>query len=142
MEKLLKYPMLLLITTFSLTLASCGKDDEPSQPNGGSNQSTIVNGIDVSLLPGHYYFSGNIAPHFDLYEDGTCRTWSTGLSTRDDEGTWIYDKESRILVLMMNSSSNKTYSILSLTKVSLTAEWSSVKYGNYTSTWERSELNQ
>ncbi len=53
------------------------------------------------------------------------------------DGTWIYDEHSRILVLM--GSNTHTYTIKALTKVSLTAEWSSVKYGNFTATWTRFE---
>lgn len=52
MEKLLKYLMLLLVTTLSLTLASCGgDDDEPDQPdnpnNGNVSNSASIATIDV-----------------------------------------------------------------------------------------------
>ena len=129
--------MSLLIAAFCmLSFSSCGDDnDEPKH-----STSTIVNGIDISLLPGYYYFSGNIAPSFSLFHDGTCETYSTGLSTVDDTGKWTYDKENKILLLMMDSSSNHTYTVKSLSDIAITMEWSSVKYGNYTSTWERTEI--
>lgn len=131
--------MSLLIATFCLlSFSSCGDDkDEPELPT-----STIVNGIDISLLPGYYYFSGNIAPSFSLFHDGTCETYSTGLSTVDDYGNWTYDKENKILLLMMNSSANHTYTVKSLSDVAITMEWSSVKYGNFTSSWERTEIEK
>lgn len=128
--------MLLLITTFSLALVSCGDEkDEPEIP-----ASTIVNGVDISLLPGDYVFGGNIAPHFSLYEDGSCETYSTGASTSHDTGSWTYDTESKILVLRMDRGVNHTYTVKSLSENSITAEWSSVKYGNFTSSWNRKDL--
>lgn len=58
MEKLLKYLMLLLVTTLSLTFTACGGDDndEPNTPGGGSSATkfevktfTIDNGASVSI---------------------------------------------------------------------------------------------
>lgn len=130
--------MLLLVATLpALTITSCGDDekDEPELPT-----PTIVNGIDLSLLPGYYAFDGNIAPGFSLYHDGTCETYSTGLSTTDEDGTWIYDKDAKILILQMRRGGSHTYTVKSLTETSITMEWSSVKYGNYTASWERVEI--
>lgn len=134
--------MLLLVATLCLlSFSSCSNEDKDEDPNEPElPTSTIINGIDLSLLPGHYEFGGNIAPSFTLYSDGSCETYSTGASTNNDTGRWTYDRESKILVLLMDGSSNHTYTVKSLSETSITAEWSSVKYGNFTSTWERVAL--
>lgn len=128
--------MLVLVATLCmLSFVSCGDDkDEPELP-----VSTIVNGIDTSLIPGYYKFDGNIAPSFKLYHDGSCKTYSYGTASGGD-GTWTYDKESKILVLIMDGCPNHTYLVKSLTDKSISLEWSSVQYGNFTASWERSEI--
>ena len=40
----------------------------------------------------------------------------------------------------MDRGVNHTYTVKSLSENSITAEWSSVKYGNFTSSWKRSVL--
>lgn len=142
MKKFINGLLWLSLITFSLSVASCKDDsDDPTDPNEPDlPASTIVNGIDLSLLPGHYEFSGNIAPHFTLYSDGSCETYSSGTSTSDDTGKWTYDREGKILVLLMDRGVNHTYTVKSLSESSITAEWSSVKYGNYTATWTRTTL--
>lgn len=129
--------LLLFFTALTLVSVSCKENekDEPGIPS--DNTSPIVSGSNTSLITAFFKAGGNITPSFALYPDGTCQTFATGTSTRDDSGTWVYDQESKVLVLLMKSSGNHTYTVKALTESTLTAEWSSVQYGNFTSTWER-----
>lgn len=72
MDKFLKYLMLLLVITFSLTFTSCGKDDdEPGNPGGSSSTKqyevrpfTIDNG--ATIAPFFVDDDGNQAKFCDV----------------------------------------------------------------------------
>lgn len=102
--------------------------------DGNSDSTlTIANGIDASLLPGHYEFGGNIRENFTLYKDGTC-------IYGDQEGVWQYNEHSCVLVMNLTDASISAYTIKLLTNESFAAEWSSVKYGTIISSWKRTAL--
>lgn len=125
MKKTLKLTMLFVaVLTGLVCFTSCGDDDE-------NKDVTIANGIDVALLPGQYSFNGNIAPSFTLYKDGTCDI--NGNSSSKEK--WQYEKSNKILLV-----GTHVYTVKMLTKDKLVAEWSSVKYGISTTSWERTEL--
>lgn len=126
--------MLVLVLSTTVILNSCGKDSEDGN-NNDDHPSTIVDGIDSSLIPGVYEFNGNIAPSFSLFKDGTCEIRSNGHSSSITPGKWTYEKNTHVLLV-----GTYVYTIKMLTKESLVAEWTSVKYGTSVSSWVRTNL--
>lgn len=116
--------MLVMVFGTPILFSSCSSDED-------NNDASVVDGIDTSLLPGIYDFNGNIAPDFTLYKDGTCDV-DGNTSTK---GKWTYNKSTHVLLV-----DTHVYTIKLLTKESLVAEWTSVKYGTSVSSWERRDL--
>lgn len=127
--------MLVLVISTVLAFSSCNKDDDGINSDENNGGSTIVDGIDTSLIPGMYDFNGNIAPSFILYKDGTCKIESNGLSGSITKDKWTYEKTTHVLLV-----GTHVYTIKLLTSEKLVAEWTSVKYGTSVSSWNRSSL--
>lgn len=121
-----KVLFLTICLCFPAFLSSCNDDNSDSTPS-------IINGINSNLLPGHYEFSGNIRESFTLYKDGTCMYGN-------EEGIWQYNEQTNVLVINLTNGGASAYTIKLLTEETLTAEWSSVKYGIMTSSWKRTVL--
>lgn len=126
---------LLFIIGTVICVVSCGSGEDINNEANEEND-VIVDGIDVSLLRGSYEFNGNIAPSFILYKDGTCEIMTpTAKGTITEAGEWSYQKQTRVLKV-----GTYIYTIQMLTTESLVAEWSSIEYEEFTSSWKRSEL--
>lgn len=127
--------MLLALGT-AIAFSSCSKDSEEENDNKSDHSSTIVDGIDISLIPGIYEFNGNIAPSFELYKDGSCEIHNNGLSGSITYEKWSYDKTTHVLLV-----GTHVYTIKLLTENSFAAEWTSVNYGVLLSSWIRKDLS-
>ena len=120
--------VIMMATTMSVNLASCGDDDEtvPGTGNVGNTTEKIKN----RDLMGYWEFNGTIAPNLWIKSDGICEV-------NGAEQKWAYDTETKTLAI----TGGYTYIIKLLTSDMLSAEWSSVKYGTRTDTWTATAPN-
>ena len=120
---------IMTVAVLSMGFVSCGDDDESSMSGGNFGKTTEE--VENRDLLGYYYFSGNIAPSFALWSDGTV-SGSSG-NGYSFSATWAYDTENKILAF----SDGHAFTVKLLTSEMMSAEWSSVKYGTRVDTWSR-----